>query len=137
MKAIKTLAAAAALLAGTAAQAELVSIATLPQGSVFNTMGNVVAAEARKSTDLKPVVQPYGSNLSMLEALQQQLAEFTFLDVNDVATAVAGTNDYEGHQLDGLRVVARINPFPIGLFVKDGSELKTVADLKGHTVPSG
>jgi TRAP transporter TAXI family solute receptor len=118
------------------AAAQVSSIATPPQGSVWNTMSSVMAGKARESTGLRLVVQPYGGNAQMMQALNEGLAEFALNDVNDAISANAGSGEYKA-AMPNLRVVARINPFPVGLYVKESSGLKSVADLAGRSVPSG
>lgn len=124
--------------AAAPAEAQTISISTPPQGSVWNTMATVFASRAREDSDLALVVQPYGGNAAMMQALQQELAEFSLNDINDVITAVAGTGEYgDVGALPDLRVVARINPFPIGLYVKDELGIEHVSELAGRSVPSG
>jgi uncharacterized protein len=122
-------------LSGTA-HAQVSSISTPPQGSVWNTMATVIAGKARESGGIRMVVQPYGGNAQMMQSVNEGLAEFSLNDVNDVITAVEGSGEYEA-ALTNLRVVARINPFPIGLYVKENSGMTAVADLQGKSVPSG
>ncbi|KAA0913959.1 TAXI family TRAP transporter solute-binding subunit [Aquicoccus porphyridii] len=138
MTPIKTFAAAALLAAGLApaAQAQVQSFSTPPQGSVWNTMASVISGEARKSAGMRLVVQPYGGNAQMMQAVNEALAEFSLNDVNDVITAVEGSGDYDS-PMPNLRIVARVNPFPVGLYVKESSGLTSVADLEGRSVPSG
>ncbi|MCE7029417.1 TAXI family TRAP transporter solute-binding subunit [Jiella avicenniae] len=119
-----------------AAHAQVSSISTPPQGSVWNTMASVIAGQARESGGMRMVVQPYGGNAQMMQSVNEGLAEFSLNDVNDVITAVEGSGEYDA-ALPNLRVVARINPFPIGLYVKESSGMTSVADLKGKSVPSG
>jgi uncharacterized protein len=121
---------------GTAAQAQVQSFSTPPQGSVWNTMASVISGEARASADMRLVVQPYGGNAQMMQAVDEALAEYSLNDVNDVIIAVAGTDDYSA-PMPNLRIVARINPFPVGLYVKDSSGLTAVTELRGRSVPSG
>jgi TRAP transporter TAXI family solute receptor len=118
------------------AAAQVSSIATPPQGSVWNTMSSVIAGQARESSDLRMVVQPYGGNAQMMQALNEGIAEFALNDVNDAISAVAGSGEYSA-AMPNLRAVARINPFPVGLYVKESSGLTAVADLSGKSVPSG
>ena len=118
------------------AAAQTVSIATLPQGSVWNTMGNVIAGEVRDA-GLRMVVQPYGGNLAMMQALDQQLAEFSINDINDVIAASQGIDHYEGQEIDGLRVVAKLTPQPIGLYVRADSGMTEMSELAGKRVSSG
>ncbi len=138
MNTIKKILTTGTLLVGIAgaAQAQVSSFSTPPQGSVWNTMASVISGQARESAGLRMVVQPYGGNAQMMQAVNDALAEFSLNDVNDVITAVSGTGEYET-PMPNLRVVARINPFPVGLYVKESSGMKSVADLAGHSVPSG
>ena len=138
MRTLKKIALVGLMTAGftAAAQAQVQSFSTPPQGSVWNTMASVISGQARASADMKLVVQPYGGNAQMMQAVNDALAEYSLNDVNDVITAVSGTGEYTTAMPD-LRVVARINPFPVGLYVKESSGMTTIADLKGHSVPSG
>ena len=119
-----------------AASAEVSAISTPPQGSVWNTMASVIAGQARESADMAMVVQPYGGNAQMMQSLDQGLAEFSLNDVNDVITAIEGSGEYDA-AMPNLLVLARINPFPVGLYVKESSGLTAVSDLEGMSVPSG
>ncbi|MEC7298166.1 MAG: TAXI family TRAP transporter solute-binding subunit [Pseudomonadota bacterium] len=130
------LAAAALTLIGGMASAQVSSFSTPPQGSVWNTMATVISGQARESGGGRFVVQPYGGNAQMMQAVNDKLAEFSLNDVNDVITAVSGTGEYT-MSMPELRVVARINPFPVGLYVKESSGMTSVADLAGKSVPSG
>ncbi|MEM8789410.1 MAG: TAXI family TRAP transporter solute-binding subunit [Pseudomonadota bacterium] len=118
------------------ALAQVESFSTPPQGSVWNTMASVISGQARDSTGMKLVVQPYGGNAQMMQAVNEGLAEYSLNDVNDLITAISGTGEYSA-AMENLRVVARINPFPVGLYVKESSGLTSVADLAGRSVPSG
>jgi len=119
-----------------AAAAQVSSISTPPQGSVWNTMGSVIAGQVRESADMAMVVQPYGGNAQMMQSVNEGLAEFSLNDVNDVITAVEGSGEYSA-EMPNLRVIARINPFPVGLYVKESAGMTSVADLAGQSVPSG
>ncbi|MEM1429642.1 MAG: TAXI family TRAP transporter solute-binding subunit [Pseudomonadota bacterium] len=138
MKPIRSIAIAGALslalVSGAAAQVQ--SFSTPPQGSVWNTMASVISGQARDSAGMQFVVQPYGGNAQMMQAVNEALAEFSLNDVNDVITAVSGTGEYAA-AMPNLRVVARINPFPVGLYVRADSGMTSVADLAGRSVPSG
>ncbi|AJE44894.1 TAXI family TRAP transporter solute-binding subunit [Celeribacter indicus] len=138
MKILRNLAIACAVTVGasSAAVAQVSSFSTPPQGSVWNTMASVIAGQARESGAMNVVVQPYGGNAQMMQAVNDQLAEFSLNDVNDVITAVQGTGEYR-MAMPNLRLVARVNPFPVGLYVKESSGMTAVSDLEGRSVPSG
>lgn len=130
------LAVGATLGLASTASAQTVSIATLPQGSVWNTMGNVIAGAVRED-GVRMVVQPYGGNLAMMQALEQGLAEFSINDINDVIAAAEGIDHYDGQAQSNLRILAKINPLPIGLYVRTDSGMTNMADLDGRRVSSG
>ena len=130
------LAGAVATSVASVATAQVQSFSTPPQGSVWNIMASVISGEARNSSDLRLVVQPYGGNAQMMQAVNDALAEFSLNDINDVITAVSGTGEYDA-AMPNLRIVARINPFPVGLYVKADSGITAVSDLAGRSVPSG
>ncbi|MCT7374624.1 TAXI family TRAP transporter solute-binding subunit [Chelativorans salis] len=129
---------AAGLALGLAAPAagQVSSISTPPQGSVWNTMASVMAGQARESSNMRMVVQPYGGNAQMMQALNEGIAEFSLNDVNDVISAFEGSGEYSA-PMPNLRAVARINPFPVGLYVKENSGMTSVSDLAGKSVPAG
>ena len=139
MHLMKTLIHSAAVLAFSvgAAAAQTVSIATLPQGSVWNTMGNVIAGAVREHGNVRMVVQPYGGNLAMMQAVNQGLAEFSINDVNDVIVAFAGEVDYRDNAQSGLRIVAKLNALPVGLYVRESLGIERIEELKGKRVSSG
>lgn len=119
------------------AEAQTLSIATLPQGSTFNTMGSVIANTARRHADIQMVVQPYGGTAAVMQALEEGLAEFTLLDVNDAIMATSGTGHSEGQAHENLRIVAVLRPMELGFFVAADSDIHTVSDLEGKRVTSG
>lgn len=133
---MKHLITAALMTLAAPVAAQTVSIATLPQGSVWNTMGNVIAGSVRED-GIRMVVQPYGGNLAMMQALEQDLAEFSINDINDVIAAANGIDHYEGQALADLRVVAKLNPLHVGLYVRADSGLTKMEDLAGMRVSSG
>lgn len=138
MKLLRKLMVASLFAAGIApsAQAQVQSFSTPPQGSVWNTMASVISGQARESAGMRLVVQPFGGNAQMMQAVNDAQAEFSLNDVNDVITAIAGSGEYSS-SMPNLRVVARVNPFPVGLYVKQSSGLTAVSDLKDRSVPSG
>ncbi|PSJ37807.1 C4-dicarboxylate ABC transporter substrate-binding protein [Zobellella taiwanensis] len=137
MKKTLTTLAAALTLISTTASAQMLSFATPPQGSVWNTMSTAVANVIRSKENVNALVQPYSGNRAMMDAVDQGLAEFAINDVNDVIIAAQGRFDYEDRARSNLRVAMVINPQPIGIFVRKDSGINTIADLAGKRVASG
>lgn len=133
---IKLICTCALMLGSTAATAQMAAVATPPQGTVWNTMGSAIANVARSEAGVSVLVQPYGGNRAMLDAVDQQLAEFAINDVNDVIIAVAGEEAYSDRRRENLRLVMTLNPMPIGIFVRSDSGINTIEDLRGKRVAS-
>ncbi|PSJ44939.1 C4-dicarboxylate ABC transporter substrate-binding protein [Zobellella endophytica] len=137
-KTLTTLATALSLaLLSHGASAQMLSLATPPQGSVWNTMSTAVANVIRAKENVNALVQPYSGNRAMMDAVDQGLAEFAINDVNDVIIAARGSDDYDDRPRSNLRVAMVINPQPIGIFVRRDAGIDTIADLAGKRVASG
>jgi len=119
------------------ASAQVLSIASPPQGSVWNTMSNGIANVGRSKEGINLVVQPYSGNRAMMDAVNQGLAEFAINDVNDAIVAFQGEADYEGKKRSHLRIALRISPQPIGIFVRKNGGINSISDLKNKRVASG
>lgn len=135
MKRIRHTLFAALVALSSPVAAQTVSFATSPQGSVWNTMAGAISNAARGEGQ-NIIVQPFGGNAITMEALDSGIAEFTLNDANDVYKAVTGTGDYT-REMPKLRIVAQINTFPVGLFVRDDSHIKSLEDLRGKRFPVG
>lgn len=124
-------------LSSQTVSAQIVSFATPPQGSVWNTMSNSIANLSRSKTNFNSIVQPYSGNKAMMDAIDQKQSEFAINDVNDVIVAYKGEADYRDKARKSLRVVMRISPQPIGIFVKSDSGIDSISDLKNKRVAAG
>lgn len=119
------------------ASAEMLSFASPPQGSVWNTMSSAMANVARTEGQMNTLVQPFSGNRAMMDAVDKGLAEFAINDVNDVIVAARGEDDYKDRRRVNLRVALRISPQPIGIFVRTDSGINSIKDLKGKRVAGG
>ncbi len=70
-------------------------------------------------------------------AVQAGEAGFTFMSNDEVGIAVRGKDEHTGKPLDKLKLAATVFPFKVGVLVRDDSDIKTVADLKGKRFPTG
>lgn len=117
--------------------ARVISIATLQPGSIYHTMGIVVAKVVTEKTDLQMLVQPYGGTAAGMFAVNAGDAEFVFADINDALLAFAGEKIYKGRRAPKLRLAAKIRPVPVGLFVKKSTNIHVMKDFKGKRLPAG
>lgn len=123
------------LVAGTG-YAKVVSIGTLAPGSIYHTMGTVVAKVVTEKTDLQMLVQPYGRSGAPMYAVNNGDAEFAFADINDAILAVTGTKIYKGRGIPSLKLAANIRPVAVGLFVRKSTDIHVMKDFKGKRLPT-
>lgn len=128
--------AAAAALAGTAS-AQTFSISTLPPGAINNVQTQAIAKVVQQETGLQMRVVSYNSSTATLQAVQEGMAEFSFVSSDEVGAAVNGRDMYGEMQFPDLQLVARVFPFKVGIVVRKDSGIRSIADLKGKRFPIG
>jgi len=131
-------AAVGAMLAvsSVAASSQTLGFATIPVGAINNLQAQVIAKVAQEATGMQIRVIPVGGSSATLAAVATKAAEFTIGDVVNMAGAVHGRYGFP-QPSPQLRVVATVSSFPIGIMVRNNSDIKTVADLKGKKFPTG
>jgi uncharacterized protein len=132
-----SIAVATAGLMAASAQAQTVSIGTLPQGSLSYSIGAAVAKVIGDKTDLNTRAIGIGGDNIYLPQVNQGRLEMSTAAAPSAIFASKGTGPYEGHKNPNLRVVARLLEFQTGYMVKKSSKIQSLADLKGLKVPSG
>lgn len=130
------LTAGAVLFAATGANAQTVSIGSNPQGSLAYAVGAGVAKVAIEDAGLKMRLVPQGGPVVTLPLLNKGRLDFT-VSVS-VVTAFAGKGGamFKGKKQENVRQVASLFPLIVGWYVKKDSPIKTIADLKGKTLPT-
>lgn len=123
-------------LTATGVQAQTVSIGSNPQGSLAYAVGAGVAKVGIEDAGLKMRVVPQGGPVVTLPLLNKGRLDFT-VSVS-VVTAFAGKGGamFKGKKQADVRQVASLFPLIIGWYVKKDSPIKTIADLRGKTLPS-
>jgi TRAP transporter TAXI family solute receptor len=138
MKLFKMLmgAVAAAGLAG-AAQAQTVGIATSNPGSIFHNIGSAVAKVANES-GLNATIQPATSPNQYLPLVNANEIEFGVGNVPEFNVALQGIEWFSGAgPQENLRLVGLIFPLRVAIFVRQDSDIKTIADLEGQPMVDG
>jgi TRAP transporter TAXI family solute receptor len=119
------------------AQAQTVSISTLPPGSINNVQTQAIAKVVQEKAGIQMRVITFNSPAASMGAVQAGEAGFTFMSNDEVGIAVRGKDEHAGKPLDKLELAATVFPFKVGVLVRDDSDIKTVADLKGKRFPTG
>jgi len=130
---------AAALCAAfaTAASAQTVSFASLPQGSLTYFQATVLAKMFIDKTDLKVVITPMQGPEAQIGSVDRGDSQIMLVDSTNAGVAISGQESFVGRPAKNIRAVAKLMPFYIGFVVRKDAPFKTVADLKGKRLPSG
>jgi TRAP transporter TAXI family solute receptor len=118
-------------------QAQTVSISTLPPGSINNVQTQAIAKVVQEKAGMQMRVITFNSPAASIGAVQAGEAAFTFMSNDEVGIAVRGKDEHTGKPLDKLQLAVTVFPFKVGVLVRDDSDIKTVADLKGKRFPTG
>ena len=137
MISLKSLIGAAALAClATAAQAQVIGIATLAQGSLYYSVGAALAGVMQQKANISTRVVPLSGTNSYTPMINRGEIEFGLLNSADVANAYRGVGTFKGHRNPDLRLVGVIFPLQNGLAVPNDSPAKSIKDLKGLRIPS-
>ncbi len=128
--------AAMVALAPVSASAETIGIATLPVGAINNLQAQIIAKVVQRHTDIQARVLPMGGTSATLAAVNAKAAEFSTGDITNMRQALEGGHGFP-RKLPNLRVVLTYNMLLIGFLVRNDSNIKTIADLKGRKFPTG
>ncbi len=133
---VAALAAGLAFTSG-AARAQTLTFASLPQGSLTYFLSAVMSKVLLDKTDLKIVVTPMQGTEAQIGTVNKNDAQLMLVDSTNSGVAIEGQETFKGRPQKNLRAIANLMPFNIGFVVKKDSPYKTLADLKGKTLPSG
>jgi len=130
-------AAGAVIIMASAVQAQPVGISTSPQGTLTYAVGAAIAKVLNEAGGIQIRVQPSsgtGSGIPLVDSGEIDLGLSNTLELYD---AFHGVGTFDKRANPNLRAIAVIFPIQVGLFVRDDSPIKTIQDMKGHTVAYG
>src|SRR5690348_17346769 len=130
-------AASAAAIFASAAQAQPVGISTSPQGTLTYAVGAAIAKVLNEAGGIRTRVQPSsgtGSGIPLVDSGEIDLGLSNTLELYD---AFHGVGTFDKRPNPNLRAIAVVFPIQVGLFVRDDSPIKTIKDMKGHSVAYG
>ncbi len=128
---------AAMVASGTvAASAQTIGFASLPVGAINNLQAQIIAKVVQLKSGLQARVMPVGGTSATIAAVNAKAAEFALGDVSSMRQGVEGGHGFP-RPLPNLRIVLTFNTLLIGIMVRNDSDIKTFADLKGKRFPTG
>jgi TRAP transporter TAXI family solute receptor len=107
------------------------AIGTNPAGTGAHALASGLAAIASKATPISAKVQPYSGPNAWMPLLESGELELGIINILDSYMAATGTGNYKRPN-PTLRVISGgVFPFTAGIIVRDKSDIKQIADLKG------
>ena len=117
--------------AATMANAQVVAIATNPQGSLYYSVGAAVANVMQQKAALAARVQPLSGSSSYTPLVNRGQVEFGLLNAVDVVNAFHGVDNFKDRKNPELRLVGVLFDIQNGIAVSNDSPVKSIKDLKG------
>lgn len=119
------------------AAAQTVAISTLPPGAINNVQAAAVAKVVQENSDLQMRLLTFNQPAAIIGAVQNKQAEFAYTSNEEAGDAFKGVRAYKGNEMKDLRLAFTVFPFRVGIIVRNNSDIKKVADLKGKRVGTG
>lgn len=125
------------LVIRAATGSDVVSIAASTKGTLFDQAGTAIAKVATNNGNLRSTLRNYTSANVFIPAVARGQVDFGVANHYEVMLALTGESYFAGRQQVDLRAVAVLFPLRIGTFVRRDSDVRRIADLKGHRMPDG
>lgn len=117
--------------AAASASAQVVGIATNPQGSLYYSVGAAVAGVMQQKAGIAARVQPLSGSSSYTPLVNRGQVEFGLMNAVDVINAFEGVDNFKGRKNPDLRLVGVLFDIQNGIAVPNDSPAKSIKDLKG------
>lgn len=119
------------------AMAQTVTVGTATPGSLFHSAGTAVASVINEKAGMRAILQPFASANVYIPAVSEGDIDIGVGTAHEVGVALEGREHFEGRPQEGLRALGVMFPLRFGVFVRADSDIETLADLRGRTLPGG
>lgn len=136
---IRVILAALALVVLGAARSEAlpIGIGTSPQGTLTYTLGSAYAKVLADAAKIQARVQPSSGTGVMIPLVETGELDMGFCNTLELNDAYTGSRSFAGRPQPHLRTLGVLFPIRVGIFVRDDSPIKSMADLKGKSIAYG
>ena len=134
---VLTIVLAGIFIANLCAAQQIVSFASLPQGTANFFQASALAKVLQQKTGIRARVNPLRGTALGIAAVNANEAEFMMGAMPDMADMYHGRGDHKGKDYKNLRLVFNNRPLTIGMLVRKDSGIKSFSDLKGKRLPTG
>lgn len=114
------------------ASAQVVAVATNPQGSLGYRTGIAVAKVVSAKTEVKARAQPMAGSTTYIPMMNRGEIPFGFTNGGELQHAYEGVGTFAGRAQPNLRLVGAMFPLRSGIAVVKDSGLKTTKDLQRY-----
>jgi len=128
---------AAALAGAGMANAQPLGIGTNPQGTMVYTLGATLSKALADTVQMQSRVQPSSGTGTMVPLVNSGEIDIGFCNAREFYDSFHGVGSSDKRPNANLRTIAVLFPLQVGLLVRNDSPIKTVKDLKGHSVSYG
>jgi len=136
-KLLTATATAVSLVLASAAAAQPVGLGTSPQGTLTYAIGAAVAKTLTEAGQIQTRVQPSSGTSTMIPLVNSGEIDIGFANTLELYDAFHGVGTFDKRPNPNLRTIAVIFPIKVGLFVRADSPIKSIKDMKGHTIAYG
>jgi uncharacterized protein len=126
-----------ALVSASPASAQPVGLGTSPQSTLTYAVGAAVAKVMTEAGGIQARVQPSSGTGTMIPLVNSGEIDLGFANTLELYDAFHGVGTFDKQPNPNLRTMAVIFPIKVGLFVRADSPIKSIKDMKGHTIAYG
>ncbi len=123
---------AATMTAAGLASAQVVAVATNPQGSLGYRTGIAVAKVVSAKTSVKARAQPMAGSTTYIPMMNRGEIPFGFTNGGELQHAYDGVGTFKGRAQSNIRLVGTMFPLRSGIAVVKDSGIKTTKDLQRY-----
>jgi len=121
-------------LGASAVVAELAALGSTARGGTIQ-VGRTLAAAISEVGELQMRPQELANTADYIPLVNAGEIEFGIANVVQLTYAINGTGMSEGRPNENIQMVATLMPFRNAYIVREDSDIRSVADLKGKRVP--